>query len=302
MIIKQKKQLTLAKKQAILGYLFISPFLIGFVTFFAAPFIQSIIYSMSDFNIYPDRYELVHVGFKNFHRAFFIEPNFRRLLFEAIQRMILDVPIIIIFSFFAANLLNQKFKGRTIARAFFFLPVILTSGLIVSLEQSDVLLNIARQGKDNQDSIGLLSSGQLRDYLMQIRINPTMINYITNAIDHIYSVVIASGVQILIFLAGLQSIPNSLFEASKVEGATSWENFWKITFPLISPLILVNVIYSIIDSFTNVSNLVISEIQKQFTSFNIGYSSALAWIYFAIVITILAILYTVISKRVFYYE
>lgn len=121
--------------------------------------------------------------------------------------------------------------------------------------------------------------------------------------DRIYEIVSASGVQILVFLAGLQSISPSLFEASNIEGATGWENFWKITFPMVSPLILVNTVYSIIDSLTNSSNVVMGMIRDTaFASNDFGLSSAMAWLYFLAILAIVGIVVKLVSKVVFYYE
>ncbi|WP_207648979.1 carbohydrate ABC transporter permease [Caldicoprobacter faecalis] len=307
MKVKPKRRLTLEGKKAIIGYIFISPFLIGLAVFFVYPLVQSIIFSFNDLEVTTTGYKLNYVGLGNYRRAFLVDPNFRRVVVEAVTQMITDVPLIVIFSFFAATLLNQEFKGRALARAIFFLPVILTSGVIIAIENSDMLISMARSSFEEEATTGAVASVvqalELRRLLMQSRMDPRFIGYITGAIDNIYEVITASGVQILVFLAGLQTISPSLYEAAIVEGATGWEKFWKITFPMISPLILVNVVYSIIDSFTRPTNQVMQMIMDAaFKESSYGYSSAIAWVYFVTVMLILGVAVGIISKRVFYQE
>jgi len=137
--------------------------------------------------------------------------------------------------------------------------------------------------------------------MLEAGVNESVVLYLTGAVDRIYDIVSQSGVQILIFLAGIQSISPYLYEAAKIEGATGYEAFWKITFPMVSPLILVNVVYTVIDSFgNNAMTQLVREVG--FTNFNFGLSSAMAWIYFVAVTLILAIAMWIISRRVFYYD
>lgn len=301
----KRRRLSLSTKRAMMGYVFVLPFIIGLITFFLYPMIQAVIFSINTITVTGEGYTLEFIGNHNYHRALFVHPNFRRHLMEAVGSMFGNVPLILIFSFFAANLLNQKFKGRTMARAMFFLPVILTSGIIIAIEQNDLLLNMMRSSQEEGGEAigGAFAAFDLARLLLQIRIDPRFILYIIRAVDHIYEVVVASGVQILIFLAGLQSISPSLFEASNIEGATGWENFWKITFPLISPLILVNTVYSIIDAFTNSNNQVMQMIRHvAFRENNYGFSTALAYIYFGTILVVLALVVWIINKSVFYQE
>lgn len=285
-----------------MGYLFISPFLIGFILFFLSPLIRSFIFSLNELYLGPRGLESVWYGFKHYSYAFTVDPEFRQILVDSIIEMVTNVPIIIIFSFFAATLLNQYFKGRFLARAIFFLPVILASGVIGRIEQNDVILQMMRNPTEEVRDLGLLSFN-IETILLEARLHPSFVEYIFLAIDRIYQVINDSGVQILIFLAGLQSISPSLFESAEVEGATGWESFWKITFPMVSPLILVNTIYSIIDSFTKSENEVMQFMhERAFAMAKFGYASALAWIYLAVIALLLVIIGLFYRKRVFYYE
>lgn len=299
---KKRRGLNLNRKRAMIGYLFVLPFIIGLITFFLVPLIQSFIFSINKLEVVEGGYNLLPVGLSNYNRALRVHATYARDLVESVLYMLTNVPLIIIFSFFAANLLNQKFKGRSLARAIFFLPVILTSGVMLVIDSGDLLQSsLGMTQTDGQE--GAFRAVELARLLLRSRLSPTFIDYIMSAVDRIYEIVSASGVQILVFLAGLQSISPSLFEASNIEGATGWENFWKITFPMVSPLILVNTVYSIIDSLTNSSNVVIGMIRDTaFASNDFGLSSAMAWLYFLAILAIVGIVVKLVSKVVFYYE
>lgn len=296
----KRKSLTLAQKQEISGYLFISPFILGFLLLFLMPLIQSISYSVSELKMGIDGFELVPVQWANYEKALFIDPDFIRTLVESVGQMFFDVPIILIFSFFAATLLNQNFKGRGIVRVIFFLPVIMVSGVIGSTNTA-AMIREGMQMESEQSAI--MMSTALADFLLQMEMSPQFTMYIMKAVDGISDVVVQSGVQILVFLAGLQSIPSSLYESASIEGATAWESFWKITFPMIGSLILVNTVYTIVNSFTSSKNEVIRMI-KNVISQNIDYglASAMSWIYFIVIALIVSIAMVCISKRVFYHE
>ncbi|MCL2403974.1 MAG: sugar ABC transporter permease [Defluviitaleaceae bacterium] len=298
-------------KKAIVGYLFISPFLVGFIFLFLGTLLQTFEFSRSFMSVGPDGYVLTPVGWDNFRRLFFVDPDFAFELVRAVFGMLPEVAMIIIFSFFTATLINQKFMGRSLARAVLFLPIILTSGVVLALEMNDAMLlylsDVSGQAMAlDGDSMRLLNSidnmlGNLFITVGNFTIDPAFM--IVMAIDNIYDIIIASGVQILVFLAGLQSIPPSLYEASTVEGATGWENFWKITFPMISPLVLVNVVYTIIDSFTRPTNEVMGIIHSMaFGQLDFGGSSAAALVYFLLVILALGIVVGLLSRWVFYYD
>ena len=298
-------RLTLRGKEAVAGYLFAIPALIGFFCFFLPMVIESISFSLHNMEVTANGYVLTPAakgGWEHYIRAFAIDPDFNPMLLDSIKNMCINVPLIIIFSFFAANLLNQKFKGRAIARSIFFFPVILTSGIVLGMESSDLLVQATSEAEANADEIAsfLNMARLLGEYTS---LPASVIGFLSDAVNGIYDIIIASGVQILIFLAGLQSISTSLYEAAKVEGATGWESFWKITFPMISPLILVNSIYTIIDTFTNETNEMMSAIKTTiFSDVKYGYGSAMAWIYFLAIGIIVLVVGGLISRKVFYYD
>ena len=301
-----KRKLTLQGKDAVAGYLFIIPFLVGFFGLFLPMLLKSVMFSFSNMTVEKGGYVLekaANGGFEHYIRALTIDPKFNLQLLGAVKDMAVNVPLILIFSFFAANLLNQKFRGRGVARSIFFFPVILTSGIVLGIESSDLLqATLGPEGMLSADDASTVFN--VATFLLKYTNLPNgIVTYLSGAVLGIYDIVIASGVQILIFLAGLQGISPSLYEASNMEGATAWENFWKITFPMISPLILVNAIYTIIDSFTSANNELMTLIKKTiFNDVRYGYGSAMAWIYFLVIAVIISVVGGIIAKRVFYMD
>ncbi|UQZ35466.1 sugar ABC transporter permease [Paenibacillus sp. PK3_47] len=289
---------TYSQRKAVYGFLYVLPWLLGFLFFFLVPLIASFRFSLSNIEANANGIIVNYAGFKNYVEALTVNTSFNRTLTESIVTMVVNVPLIVIFSLFLAVLLNQKFLGRTAARAVFFLPVILASGVIMNLESTS-LVQAVNDSNAGGKAVSGLGSFELARMMIQAGISETIVDYLTGAVDRIYQIVSQSGVQLLIFLAGIQTIPPQLYEASKMEGATGYEAFWKITFPMVSPLILVNVVYTIIDSFStnDMTDLIRS---TGFEAFNFGLSSAMAWIYFLAVSLILLISTYLISKKVFY--
>lgn len=285
-------------RQKLGGFLFTTPFIVGFVFFFLVPFGQSIIFSFNELLLTSTTYELQPKGFSNYGYALFVHPEFVQKLTEVMGDLLVQMPLILAFSFFAATLLNQKFTGRTVMRVIFFLPVIYAAGIVQKLEMEDygtIMLANAREASS------VLSSDSLKALFEAAHLPAAMTRYVNAVIENLPNVIRASGVQILIFLAGLQSIPPEIYEAADVEGATSWEKFWMITFPMVSPLILTNLIYTIIDSFTNMNNEVLKIVEEtMWRGSGYGASMAMAMIYFGAVAVVLIVAFALVSRRVFY--
>lgn len=295
------KKRSYAKQKAIWGFIYVLPWLLGFVFFFLSPLITSLRYSFSKVAVNASGITITNAGLSNFIEALTVNTKFNRTLSESIINMVVNVPLIVIFSLFLAVLLNQKFFGRAAARSIFFLPVILASGIILQLESSSLLQAAVEQNSTMGGMMNALGSVELSRMMLQAGVNETIVNYLTGAVDRIYEIVSQSGVQILIFLAGIQTISPSLYEASTMEGATGYEAFWKITFPMVSPLILVNMIYTIIDSFSRNDMTELIRVTG-FTNLNFGLSSAMAWMYFLMIAIILMVSSYIASRRVFYYD
>lgn len=300
---KQKNKLAgLQRRKAISGYLFIAPFIIGFLVFMIQPFFHSLYMSFCEVQIGSGTFNPVWQGLTQFKKALRVDPDYARLLTEEISRMVINSIAIMVFSFFVALILNQKFKGRALVRAIFFLPVILSSGVMLGLETDNALIaNLQVAIEETTKNISITDA--LQEILRTAGVGTRAFEEVFKIIDGIYDVAIASGIQIIIFLSGLQTISESMYEAADIEGCTKWESLWKITFPMISSLFLVNWIYTIIDFCMRSDNEVIEKITKVMVDqTDYGLSSAMSWIYFLIVIAIVAISSLIISKGVYYYD
>lgn len=294
-------RMSLKTRRAFLGLAFVSPWLIGFIFLFATPLLQSIRFSLSRLSVAPGGYELEFLGLENFKNALLLDASFNRVLLDSVGAMLLNVPMILFFSLFTATLLNQKFKGRTAARAIFFLPVILASSAVAAAESAG-LINLMGDANAVEASAGggtAFNVVSIVRMLADVGLPAAYVDYIVEAIMRIYDIISSSGVQILIFLAALQSVPGSMYEVAKMEGATGYESFWKITFPMVSPLILTNVIYTIIDSFAG-SPVTEMIYQTAFKTQNFGLSSAMSWLYTLVIGLVLVVVGWVLSRRVHY--
>ena len=305
---KKRKIASLDKRKARVGWIFVLPFLIGFV-FVYLPIIKDSIWLA--FNkmiiITGGGYTLEFCGLENFQEALFEDPNFVQTLISGIGELIFEVPAILLFALFMAVLLNQKMAGRAAFRAIFFLPVVLATGIMESIEASNILGEYMGDSSGIDDGSGssaaseIVSVMDIEQLFANMKVGQELVTYVVGIINDIYAIVNRSGVQMLIFLAGLQSISPAIYEACKIDGATGWETFWKITFPMISPMILVNAVYTIIDSFTTESNTVMSYISKVAGGTDGEViSTAMSWMYFMIVVLILAAVAGILSMFVFY--
>ena len=308
-----RRPASLDKRKAKFGWLFVAPFVIGFIVIYLPIIINSIIFSFSEFEtiaaIDGGGYILHNVGFDNYKNALFVDTEFVKVLTTGIRQLLLEVPAIVIFSLFLAVILNEKMVGRAAFRAILFVPVILQTGLIAEIDAANTLLSsmndtssgITTGGGAAEEAVsGVLSTDDLSWLFANLSVGSDMITYVTQLINNIYDIINRSGVQMLIFLAGLQSISPAIYESATVEGATWWESFWKITIPMISPLILVNMVYTIVDSFTNSSNSVMGDIFGRITTGAYEEASARAFVYLAFVGIIIAVVVAVVNHFVFY--
>ena len=304
---KKRKIASLERKKARAGWLFVLPFIIGFVLIYLPIIFDSIRFTFYEMTNIPNYkgggIRLDPVGFKNYYDALFEDPDFVQVLLTGLQNMVFEIPMILIFSLFMAVVLNQKMAGRAVFRAIFFLPVILSTGLMAEIALQNSLGTSMESGLSNgmeaSASNQIVSMLDFQVLFQNMAVGQELLQYVVTAINNIYDIVNRSGVQLLIFLAGLQSISPAIYESVKVDGATGWETFWKITFPMISPMILVNAVYTVIDSFTVKSNTVMRFITNMYDQ-DRDLSSAMSWIYFLLVIVILAVVAMICSAFVFY--
>jgi ABC-type sugar transport system permease subunit len=297
-ILLKNKRLSLEAKRVKVGYLFTLPFIIGAAVAIVYPIIVSVIYSFADITANASGYNIKFVGLGNYNNIFNIDPTFKRILLNTLKSTALNVPVVIIFSFFLASVLNTEFKGRGMARTVLFLPMILNSNLVKSILSGDAVMGSVTE-KSSADTAQI--SGAFEGFLSKLDIGTGVTDLLVSSVDNITNILAMSVIPIIIMLAGLQSVSKSVYEASYVEGATKWEVFWKISLPIVSPMILVSVIYCIIDSFTSVDNAVIEKVKAvSFTDLEFGLGSAMAWSYLLIVLAIVALVYLAVNRFVSY--
>ena len=308
---KKRKAASLDKRKARGGWLFVAPFIIGFLFIYLPIIIDSIKYSFCEVKIIPQAQGggiiLTNVGWANYREVLTGTEyeSFLPTLLKGLETIALEIPMILMFSLFMAVLLNQKMVGRAFFRAMLFLPVILATGIMETVSAQDVNAMSSSasiddgSGQSVTSDLSYFTSVQSMFQMLDLPVGGGLIKYVSQAVESIFDIVNRSGVQILIFLAGLQSISPAIYESVQIDGATSWETFWKITFPMISPMILVNAVYTVIDSFTTESNPVMQYVMDVYTNSKV-YSSAMSWMYFLIVVLVIAAVAGIFSAFVFY--
>jgi ABC-type sugar transport system permease subunit len=282
----KRQRLLFFGKQYGVGMLFMLPWLIGFCTFVAYPVFYSLFMSFNHVTISPTGFKYDWVGLKNFKDAFVVDPVFPVELITYFQQMILMVPIIVIFALLISLMLNQKFPGRFIYRALFFLPVIFATGQVLS--------ELFTQGAGGIPFIDQYNLGPL----IQEYVGREAADTVTAVLSRAVLILWYSGVQVLIFIAGFQTISPSIYEAVRIDGASPWDSFWKITLPASIPFISLNVLYTIIDLFTFPYNPILPLIRENMIKLETGYgyANALAWIYFGFIFILIAIVMWFFSR------
>jgi ABC-type sugar transport system permease subunit len=291
---RERKPLSLERKIQRTGFYFLLPWLFGVITLFLVPFIQTVTWSFMNSD------QSAWEGLGNYNYALLEHTrghlSFTRNLWEVIPQTLLNTIIILVFSFFIALILNQKFRGRAVARALFFLPVIVASSIVINIIQGDVFTSRMM----SSDNASMFQTGQIRALLFQI-MPPDVAMVITDALSNIFDLVWKSGIQIILFLSGLQAIPATYYEVSSIEGANAWDNFWKITAPMVTPSILLVTVYSIIDSFTDNTNRLMMDIETEVRNkLEYGYASAMSIIFFIVIGVILLFIFWLSRRMVFY--
>ena len=294
------KRLSYERKKSMTGRAFILVWVIGGLVFFVVPFIRTVFYSLNTLNF--RTLETSPAGAAYFSRLFTKDTGFLQNLSTVLMNLLYEVPIIVLFSLFIAVLLNQKFAGRLFFRAVFFLPVVVMSGVVFTLLRQDVqsadIMQQTGSGTAAFSNLTLLS-----DLLSSFGFGESLIDFISQVVDRVIDTAWKSGVQILLCLAGLQSISIGLYEAARMEGATKWEEFWKITFPMVTPVLLVSVIYTIIDSFTANGNVMMAYINNvSFQNFEYSYGCAMSLTYCGVMLVIIGVVAGVIGRSVTYTE
>lgn len=273
-------------KEAVSGYLFFLPWLAGFLIFTIYPFVYSVLLSFSEVILSPAGIKRSFIGLKWYREALTADATYPVSLLDTLRFIVLSTPMITVAALLLALLLNGRFRGRTFFRAVFFFPVIIISGPVIAellSTKAAVVINPS-------------------DYAVYefVRTLPGFLSMpLLYIFDNIVLILWFSGVQVIIFLAGIQKIGQPIREAASIDGASAWQMFWKIYLPFLKPLVLLNTIYTIVMLSGFSSNAVNGEIVNKMTLTGkvYGYSSAMSWIYFILLIILLGITYLIFSER-----
>lgn len=288
---------SLEKQRSRWGWVFMAPWLIGIAVFFVWPMIQTGIYSFSKLTVGANGFETTPVGFENYLQFLVKDTYFKQNLLTAIVETIPSTLLIITFSTMIALVLRQEFPMRGLARAVFFLPVIIASGPVISILENQVMMNGAVGA---ETTTYLFQAPDLTLVFADLGVPEAILESITSIINEIFDLMWKSGVQILLLLAALNNIPTSFYEVAMMEGATGWEKFWKITLPTMSPTLVVVIIYTLIDGFTDYDNLIMQTIKDYYTNNNYAYSATVGMIYCLCVLALVGLVSWILSRVAFY--
>ena len=283
---ERKKKMSMRKRKALVGYTFIAPWILGAAVFFVFPMIYSLILSFSKPNNISD-FDITPVGLENYKEALFTDVKFFGYFVDSVKDAIINPILILAFSMLLAFLVNQKINFKGLFRTTFFLPVVLGSGFIMQQLLGENL---------QQQTVSVVSEILLSEELTRA-LPYTVVSFIQELLQRITIILWSSGVQIVLFLGGLQSIPNTIYEAADIDAAGEWEKFWLITFPLLMPTTLLCAIYTIVDSFANSANEALNYIMDvAFDKNSFEVSAAMGWLYFGFVALLILIVYLFINK------
>lgn len=283
-------RITSSKRKALEGYLFVLPWIIGFLVFLMFPLGHSFIISFGKMiSLYGFKFKFI--GIENYGKAFLIDVKFIPIFKEVVWDTLINIPIILVFSLGVAYLVNQKIPGKAIFKMVFFLPVVIASGPVITY--------LSQQGGVAMPILQKLGIGEF----IYAYFDPALANPLVKVLYRVMLVLWRSGIQILICLAGLQAISPTLYEAAKCDGANEWSMFWKITLPMLIPILELNAIYTIVDSFTDSLNPILQYIKlKGFQDTFFGYAAALGWIYFIFIFAVILAVLAIFRRYTFYME
>ena len=293
---KSRKKLSFRTMWKIHGLIFASPFIIGFVAFFLVPLVQTIYYSLNKVGVADQGgISFEWNGIQNYIDLFRTEvttgnQTMIRLFTEENLTMLISLPMIVVFSLFMALLANQKFRGRAVVRLLFFLPIILGIDVVIDM------LAVTAGNTSLDTGSNLLAGSYVTIFLVRTLNVPMRILYpIMTYVENIFELISQAGVQTLVYLTALQSISPSLYEVAKMEGATAYETFWKVTIPSIMNITFFVVIYTIVDLFLK-SSIAEEAYAFAFSQGKIGVGSALSVVYILNVILVLAVAALLLRK------
>lgn len=288
-----KKQKGIEQLRSRYGLRFISPWIIGLVLFFIVPIAQSIYYSFCNLSMGDGGITSSFIGFTNYDEILNRDPNYLVILKDSIVEILYSLPVIFIISLILAMLLNQQFPGRTFFRALYFLPVVIASGVVITILFEVNTSDVTNVGMDEAISANMID---FTDIIKKLGLPTQISKYLTSTLSNMFELVWNSGIQIILFISGMQSIPDLLYEVAKVEGCTKWEEFWFITLPMLSKVSLLVIVFTIVEQLVSQQNGMMSYITRKLASFQYGVGSAMAWFYFIVVGAVLGIVMLLLDR------
>lgn len=289
-------RLTIEQRTALNGHLYVLPFYIGFIFFFLTPIIKSISYVFCNVSFDVTGVLTEFTGLENLKYIFNKDLDFKGNLVTSVTALLWKTPVILILSLLLAMIANINMPGKGVIRSVFFLPVILSSGVVLDTIREDDIAGLMMRGSVVSANGSVVSSNSLANMLEQAGLSISIVNLFINISNNIFDLLFNCGIPMLIFLSGLQGISPSLYEASSVEGATAWDNFWKITLPMIMPVALINLVYIIVDNFASSSNLVMQQVLSSVELLKLGEASAMVWVFCVIIAVIFAVFFAIANK------
>lgn len=290
---KKRRPMSYERRKQYIGLLYVLPWIIGLLYFFISPLIFSIVNSFSQMDVTSVGYQFTFKGWQYYYSSLFIDQTTIPQIVSSVGELLYNVPMVLIFSVFIAVILNQKFRGRLLLRAIFFLPLITTGGVVMKIITGD---GMAQSMMNGTAGSALFQVTSIEDMLLSSGLPREITTFVFTFINDIFGLIWRSGIQILLILAGLQTVSPAMYEAASIEGATGWETFWKITLPTLYPVLTLVTVYTVIDSFVDTNNPVMNKIISAAQSLNFGVSSALAWIYFVVVAVVVAVVMLIARK------
>lgn len=289
-----KKNRSIERRHSQNGFLFILPWLIGVFLFFLRPLFQTIAFSFSKVSVDLGGFNIKFSGLDNYKYALFESPEYLNNLIDSLTEFSYQIPIILILSFIIAVVLNSKFIGRSFFRSLYFIPVIIINSIVMRFLGNSSSVEELSGAAQSAYLSGLIDFESL---FLQMGIPSETTNLIFGYVNQIFDLVWQCGVQIVLLISGLQSIPEQLYEVSKVEGASKWEEFWYITVPMLGNSIVLVVIYTVVEFCVSTNNKVITQAYKALLDQQIyDISSAMLWLYFAVVGGITALLFVLFHR------
>ncbi len=292
---KKKKYRGIESLKSTYGRRFVLHWELGLLLFFVVPLFQSFYYAFCDVSFSGGEYHFEFAGMKNFDYAWNTNANFQNNVWASLGSMAGSLPVIVIISLILALLLNQKFRGRLFFRGLYFLPVIIASGVVIDLLFKTTTSDISSAGVSDSFASNML---KVEDIIAWLSLPTQIGTFFASLLNNIFNLVWNSGIQIVLFISGMQSIPDSLYEVSKVEGATKWEEFWFITLPMLSRTLILVIVFTMVELVTAKNNAVMTQAYTLMrgAASSYGTASAMLWIYFIIVGVCMALIMFIFSK------